>query len=109
MMENDDKLIKSFMLAHKQELADNGFSRRVMRNLPQRAKWLSDILSITCATLCCILFYVFNGFEILYQIIGEIIASQSYYLISDINFQSLIIATIALLIIAMQRILSLKW
>ena len=30
MMENDDKLIKNFMLAYKHEIEDNGFSRRVI-------------------------------------------------------------------------------
>ena len=35
MMENDDKLIKNFMLAYKHEIEDNGFSRRVIRRLPQ--------------------------------------------------------------------------
>ena len=28
MMENDDTLIKNFMLANKHEIEDNGFSRR---------------------------------------------------------------------------------
>ena len=31
MMENDDKLIKNFMLAYKHEIEDNGFSRQVIR------------------------------------------------------------------------------
>ena len=30
MMENDDKLIKNFMLAYKHEIEDNGFSRQVI-------------------------------------------------------------------------------
>ena len=34
MMENDDTLIKNFMLANKHEIEDNGFSRRVIRRLP---------------------------------------------------------------------------
>ncbi len=108
MMENDDDLVKSFMLANKQEIADNGFSRRVIRQLPQRAKWLSDMLSVACTILCCILFFVFNGFSTLLQIINEIITAQSYQLISDINFQSLVIATIVLVIIGVQRACSLK-
>ena len=29
MMENDDKLLTSFFAEHRQEIADNGFSRRV--------------------------------------------------------------------------------
>lgn len=109
MMENDDKLIKSFMLTNKHEIEDNGFSRRVIRHLPQRAKWLSDMLSTICTIICCILFYVFNGFEILFRTVYEIITSQSYHLISDVNFQSLVIATIVLIIIGVQRLCSLKW
>ena len=64
MMENDDKLIKNFMLAYKHEIEDNGFSRGVIRRSPT-SQWLSDILSVTCAIVCCALFYIFNGFEIL--------------------------------------------
>ena len=56
MMENDDTLIKNFMLANKHEIEDNGFSRGVIRRLPQPAQWLSDILSVTCAIICCALF-----------------------------------------------------
>ena len=41
MMENDDTLIKNFMLANKHEIEDNGFSRGVIRRLPQPAQWLS--------------------------------------------------------------------
>lgn len=109
MMDNDDKLIKSFMLANKHEMEDHGFSRRVIRHLPQRAKWLSDILSVICAIICCMLFYIFNGFEVLFQAISEIITSQAYYLISENNFQSLVIATVVLVIIGVQRVCSLKW
>ena len=43
MMENDDKLIKNFMLAYKHEIEDNGFSRGVIRRLPQPAQWLSVV------------------------------------------------------------------
>ena len=93
MMENDDTLIKNFMLANKHEIEDNGFSRGVIRRLPQPAQWLSDILSVTCAIVCCALFYIFNGFEILCQTISDIVTSQTYYLVSDTNFQSLVIAT----------------
>ena len=36
-METNDKLLKQFFSEQKQEIADNGFSRRVMRNLPETA------------------------------------------------------------------------
>ncbi|KAB4443991.1 DUF5056 domain-containing protein, partial [Bacteroides thetaiotaomicron] len=35
--------------------------------------------------------------------------SQTYYLVSDANFQSLVIATAVLIIIGLQRVCSLKW
>lgn len=108
MMENDDNLIKSFLLANKEEIADNGFSRRVIRQLPERAKWLSDVLTAVCTVICCILFFVSNGFSTLLQIINETITAQSYHLISNINFQSLVIITIVLTIIGVQRIESFK-
>lgn len=36
MTETDDKLLKQFFSEQKQEVKDNGFSRRVMRNLPTK-------------------------------------------------------------------------
>ena len=36
-METNDKLLKDFFGEHKQEIADNGFTRRVMRKLPETA------------------------------------------------------------------------
>ena len=36
-IENDEKLLKDFFTANKQEIADNGFSRRVMHRLPDRS------------------------------------------------------------------------
>ena len=41
MMENDDKLLTSFFAEHRQEIADNGFSRRVLRHLPDRSRHLA--------------------------------------------------------------------
>lgn len=109
MMENDDKLIKGFMLANKHEIEDNGFSRRVIRHLPQQAKWWSDLLSAVCIAVCCVLFYLFDGFEVLFRTISEIITSQAYYLVSDANFQSLVIATAVLIVVGLQRVCNLKW
>ena len=73
MMENDDKLISQFMHANKHEIEDNGFSRRVIRQLPEHAKWMSDVLTTVCTVLCCILFYVFDGFNFLFGVIVEVI------------------------------------
>ena len=51
MMENDDKLLTSFFADHRQEIADNGFSRRVLRHLPDRSRHLAQIWTVFCFTL----------------------------------------------------------
>ena len=53
MMENDDKLISQFMHANKHEIEDNGFSRRVIRQLPEHAKWMSALQSVPCFAAYC--------------------------------------------------------
>ena len=104
MMENDNKLISQFM----HEIEDNGFSRRVIRQLPEHAKWMSDVLTTVCTVLCCILFYVFDGFNFLFGVIVEVITSQSYNLMSNTNFISLAIATVVVIIIGVQRVVSFR-
>ena len=38
MTENDDKLLTDFFAGNRQEIPDNGFTRRVMRHLPDRTR-----------------------------------------------------------------------
>ena len=59
MMENDDKLIKNFMLAYKHEIEDNGFSRRVIRRLPQPAQVVIGYTqcNLRHCLLCIILYF----------------------------------------------------
>lgn len=77
MNRNDDQLISKFMQANKHEVADNGFSRRVMRRLPNKAKVLSDILTAVCVVLSAILIYVYDGFNILLASVQDILRNQS--------------------------------
>ena len=90
------------------KIEDNGFSRRVIRQLPEHAKWMSDVLTTVCTVLCCILFYVFDGFNFLFGVIVEVITSQSYNLMSNTNFISLAIATVVVIIIGVQRVVSFR-
>ena len=38
---DNDKLLRDFFAENKQEIADNGFSRRVMHHLPDRSNRLA--------------------------------------------------------------------
>ena len=40
---DNDKLLRDFFAENKQEIADNGFSRRVMHHLPDRSNRLARI------------------------------------------------------------------
>lgn len=63
MTETDDKLLKQFFSEQKQEVKDNGFSRRVMRNLPGRNHRLIQVWGTVCTVLCVILFFAFGGLQ----------------------------------------------
>ena len=48
-----DKLLKDFFSEHKQEIADNGFTQRLMRRLPEDAdrSWIVWIFAAIGATI----------------------------------------------------------
>ena len=43
MTENNDKLLIDFFAENRQEIPDNGFTRRVMRHLPDRTRRISQV------------------------------------------------------------------
>ena len=49
---DNDKLLRDFFAENKQEIADNGFSRRVMHHLPGRSNHLARIWSAFVMTAC---------------------------------------------------------
>lgn len=67
MMENkqltDDELLMQFFEANKIEIADDGFSRRVMEQLPSRSARLSRIWTAFCWTVGIVLFFVLKGWQ----------------------------------------------
>lgn len=98
MNKNDEQMISRFMQAHKKEVADNGFSRRVMRRLPVSAKVWSDLLTAVCTVLGCILLYVTDGLNVIFHALREVFQSQSMELMNN-NLPTLLVAlaTIAFL------------
>ena len=62
MIEQDDKLIRNFFESNKQEIADRGFSRRVMRNLPQRKFLWFKVCTCALAFIALVFFIVYDGF-----------------------------------------------
>ena len=63
-MEDNDKLIEQFMKQSRQEIADDGFTERVMRGLPERKPqrdWLPEVWNVVMIVAAIILFVAFGG------------------------------------------------
>ena len=70
MTDKDNLLIEEFFKqAAQQQIEDNGFSKRVMENLPlsqqEKAHRLSMLWTVFCVVLSVVLFFVCGGLETL--------------------------------------------
>lgn len=108
MNNTDDQLINKFMQANKREIADNGFSRRVMRRLPIRAKVLSDMLTAMGIVVSCILFIVFDGASLIYDAVVPVFQQLSARLIDNLNFQTLIPIVAVMTYLGIQKAIALS-
>ena len=96
---DNDKLLRDFFAENKQEIADNGFSRRVMHHLPDRSNRLARIWSAFVMTVAAALFVWLGGLEATWGNMQEATA--------NIDQKSLIIITIVLLCLGVKKICSL--
>ncbi|HEY9551261.1 MAG TPA: DUF5056 domain-containing protein [Prevotella sp.] len=60
MMENEDKWLQQFFDDNRLEIADEGFSRRVMQALPDRVNHAGRIWTVLCLA-ACVAFVLFSG------------------------------------------------
>ena len=88
MMETDDKLIREFFAKQKQEIPDNGFSRRVMHHLPYRTGLLVKIWSVFITLVAVVLFFAYDGLQAVAGTARDIFVSmvQSAH-ISSLDFR----------------------
>ncbi|MEY8706268.1 DUF5056 domain-containing protein [Bacteroides faecichinchillae] len=96
---DNDKLLHDFFAENKQEIADNGFSQRVMHHLPSQSNWLVRIRTALIVIIGTILFVWLGGVEVTLRNMQEAIA--------NIDQKSLIIIAIVLLYLGMKKICSL--
>ena len=108
MNNTDDQLINKFMQANKREIADNGFSRRVMRRLPIQTKAFADILTFICIVVSGILFYVFDGASLIYESVMPVIRHSTDTFIENLNFQTLIPIVIVITYLGIQKAIALS-
>ncbi|MDR3118883.1 MAG: DUF5056 domain-containing protein [Mediterranea sp.] len=106
MTEMNDKLLKRFFSEHKQEIKDNGFSRRVMKNLPDRNLKISNVWTTCCGALAFILFFATGGLQAIGGILRETFTSMIQYGTANLDIRSILIATTVLLFFGLRRIIS---
>lgn len=107
MMENDDKLLKQFFADNRQEIADNGFTRRVLHRLPDHSRRLSQIWTVFCFTLALVLFVAFDGLQLVLGTLRETFTSAIENGATQLDPKSLIVAGIVLLYFGYRKISSL--
>ena len=67
MMDNNEHLLQQFFSeAAQEQIADDGFTERVMRQLPARKSWFARFWTPFCIATFVVLFIVFRGWEQLF-------------------------------------------
>ena len=69
MTDKENRMIEDFFKqAARQQIEDNGFTERVMKNLPDRkldvARRLSQLWTLFCLVVAGVLFFVFGGWQV---------------------------------------------
>lgn len=108
MKEIDDKVLADFFQKEKKEIADNGFSRRVMNSLPDREKRLSNIWAMFCTAIGIILFFLFNGLDAILNILREAFDGAMEKGLANIDIKSLAIAAIVLIALGIRKVATLS-
>lgn len=108
MQEINDKLIEDFLNGNKKDIPDNGFSQRVMKQLPYRTPLVARLWTGGCFIVTALLFIVLDGFELIYKAIQDAFETLILQGVSShIDTHSLAIAGIVLLYLAYRKIASL--
>lgn len=108
MIKNDEQLIRGFLHDNRREVADNGFSRRVMRRLPIRPQMVSDLLTAVCMLLSCILFFTFDGPHLIQASLQELFQHSDWNAITNINLRTWSALPIVMTVWGIRKALSLS-
>ena len=103
---DNDKILRNFFTENKQEIADNGFSRRVMRHLPDRNYRLARLWTAFVMIAAAVLFIWLGGLEAAWGTIREVLIGMINHGTTSLDPKSMIIAAIVLLFMATRKVAS---
>lgn len=84
----DEMLVKAFFDEHTQEIADHGFTKRVMRHLPDRSRRLNRIWTVICTVLGIVFFIAVRGWAVIADALSvcfRTIAAQEVFHLSPLT------------------------
>ena len=97
-IENDEKLLKDFFTANKQEIADNG--------LPNCSNRLARIWNAAVVVAGAVLFIWMGGLEAAWGTIREVFISMINQGTAELDPKSIIIASVVLVFMATRKVAS---
>lgn len=104
----NDILLKNFFDKNRKEIADNGFSQRVMRHIPRRdTNKLAQLWSWCGVSLALLLFLALDAGQEILTTLKETFAQTILTGLIQLDWQAMFVAVIVLLILAYHRICSL--
>jgi len=109
---NDDILLRDFFKENKQEVKDNGFSRRVMNRLPEhKLLILSELSNAVTFVLAVVLFFVFGGIELTGNALREVFTNFNFTIPSAFTGtdpRALVLAFLVLLFMGYKKLASME-
>ena len=103
MESKHDKILKDFFGEHKQVIADNGFSDRVMRQLPKnqrRADWIVTVFTFVGMVITFLLVDIREVIKIIFTFLSGV----SYYYIAGAFMLFPLIALVVLFCVEKEKI-----
>ena len=105
MIEDNERLLQEFFReAADRQIADDGFTERVMQRLPLRINWFTRLWNIFCITVFAVLFVVFRGWDMLavhFEVMLRTLAAQSF----SINLSMLFTVVFGLLFVGVGELI----
>lgn len=103
---DNDKLLRDFFSEGKQEIKDNGFSHRVMQNLPNRSNRLAQCWTVFVMAVGAVLFIWLGGLEATWATLREVFLGTMSHEVATLNPQSIIIAAVVLIFLGTRKVCS---
>ena len=101
MKEMNEDSIELFMKEQKQEVADRGFTKRVMRRLPSHQHSVTTFIDVALIAVCVCLFLVFGGLGLIHSLIGHVMAFVQTHTMEHLLSDPKLLITCAIIIVSL--------